>query len=73
MALQRLGDKNMDRLIASIQPWKDGSYYEQRAAAAALCEPRLLKNREHARSVIGYARSHHAEYCGIAGSEDRCV
>jgi hypothetical protein len=52
MALQLLGDKNMDRLITSIQPWKDGSYYEQRAAAAALCEPRLLKNREHARSVL---------------------
>ena len=52
MALQRLGDADMERLIAAMQEWSAGSYLEQRAAAAALCEPRLLARPEHARAVL---------------------
>jgi hypothetical protein len=52
MALQRLGDVDMGRLIEAMQPWARGTPYEQRAAAAALCEPRLLDKAPFARAVI---------------------
>ena len=52
MALQRLGDANMDGLIAAMQDWSQGTPLEQRAAAAALCEPRLLGQEKHARAVL---------------------
>ena len=44
MALQRLGDADLPRLIAEMERWAAGDPYEQRAAAAALCEPRLLRD-----------------------------
>ncbi len=52
MALQRLGDREMDRLIAEMRAWSQGTLLEQRAAAAALCEPRFLHRAEHARQVL---------------------
>jgi hypothetical protein len=48
IALQRLGDADMDALLEVVQPWAEGSPFEQRAAAAALCEPRLLREEGHA-------------------------
>ena len=35
-----------------MQKWSAGNPLEQRAAAAALCEPRLLGQPEHARLVL---------------------
>ncbi len=52
MALQRLGDVNMSQLIRSMQEWSRGSPLEQRAAAAAICEPRLLGQAKHSRAVL---------------------
>ncbi len=52
MALQRLGDADMTRLIAEMRRWSTGTPLEQRAAAAALCEPRLLGQTKHARAVL---------------------
>ncbi len=52
MALQRLGDVNMSQLIRSMQEWSRGSPLEQRAAAAAICEPRLLDQAKHSRAVL---------------------
>lgn len=52
MALQRLGDNSMDGLILAMQTWSLGTPLEQRAAAAALCEPRLLKLPRHCRLVL---------------------
>jgi hypothetical protein len=52
MALQRYGDVDMDGLIIAMQNWSKGSPLEQRAAAAALCEPRLLTQSAHARAVL---------------------
>ena len=52
MALQRLGDADMERLIREMRGWAGGSSLEQRAAAAALCEPRLLGLERHAKSVL---------------------
>jgi hypothetical protein len=52
MALQRLGDVDMEQLIAEMQNWSQGTPLEQRATAAALCEPRLLGQAEHAREAL---------------------
>jgi hypothetical protein len=52
MALQRLGDANIDMLIEEMRHWSAGTLLEQRAAAAVLCEPRLLRHPEHARSTL---------------------
>ncbi len=52
MALQRWGDKDMDALLSAMEGWSRGSPLEQRAAAAALCEPRLLRQERHARRVL---------------------
>ena len=53
MALQRLGDVNMERLIEAIRVWAQGTPLEQRAAAAGLCEPRLLDEAQVALAVLG--------------------
>jgi len=42
MALQRLGDDDSARLADICRDWAAGNRFEQRAAVAALCEPRLL-------------------------------
>jgi hypothetical protein len=52
MALQRFGDVDMDKLVSSMQVWSKGTPLEQRAAAAALCEPRLLGKTKHAKAVL---------------------
>lgn len=52
MALQRLGQQDMDRLIDEMETWAKRGPYVQRAAAAGLCEPRLLKDPDQARRVL---------------------
>jgi hypothetical protein len=42
----------MDGLLRAMETWSQGNPYEQRAAAAALCEPRLLREKRHARQVL---------------------
>jgi hypothetical protein len=44
MGLQRLGDADPSRLVAIVAAWASRSPLEQRAAVAAICEPRLLQD-----------------------------
>jgi hypothetical protein len=44
IGLQGFGNANFQSLLALAREWAGGSWLEKRAAAAALCEPRLLKN-----------------------------
>jgi hypothetical protein len=48
IALQRIGREDMSHLVKEMQGWSTEGPYVQRAAAAGLCEPALLKTREHA-------------------------
>jgi hypothetical protein len=50
--LQLTGDQNMDVLIHEMKKWIKGNWYEKRAAAATLAEPRLLKQPKHAKQVL---------------------
>jgi len=43
IALQKFGDKDIDRLLSEMEIWSRGNLLERRAAIASLCEPRLLK------------------------------
>lgn len=52
MALQRLGARDMETLLSKMARWAGGTPLEQRAAAAALCEPALLKDADHARRTL---------------------
>ena len=52
MALQRLGEVDMRRLIAEMKEWSSGTPLEQRAAVAALCEPKLLGQAKHVKAVL---------------------
>jgi hypothetical protein len=48
IALQRIGREDMQHLLAEMLAWSGEGPYVQRAAIAGLCEPALLKHREHA-------------------------
>ena len=52
MALQRWGDTDMDALLTAMLSWAEGPPLVQRDAAAALAEPRLLKDTHHAAEVL---------------------
>jgi hypothetical protein len=50
--LQLAGDQDMGLLLREMQKWSKGNWYEKRAAAATLSEPRLLKQPKHAKQVL---------------------
>jgi len=52
MALQIFGEEYMEELITEMEKWSKGNSYEKRAAAAALCEPKLLKQKEQVSKVL---------------------
>jgi hypothetical protein len=52
MALQRWGDADMRALVKAMKDWARGTWLEQRAAAAGLCEPRLLADGKQAKAVL---------------------
>ncbi len=53
MALQRYGKEQMDSLLTEMRRWSEGTLLEQRAAAAGLCEPVLLKSSQQVTEVLG--------------------
>ncbi len=52
MALQRIGRESMPHLLAEMRAWAEEGPFIQRAAAAGLCEPALLKRPEDAVHVL---------------------
>jgi hypothetical protein len=52
MALQRMGRESMPHLLAEMRTWAGEGPFVQRAAAAGLCEPALLKKPEDAVHVL---------------------
>ncbi len=51
--LQLVGDQSMSLLVQEMREWSRGNWYEKRAAAAALAEPRLLKQPRIILEVFG--------------------
>jgi hypothetical protein len=52
IALQRMGRTNMPQLIAEMEVWSKDGPFVQRAVAAGLCEPPLLKKPDEVRRVL---------------------
>jgi HEAT repeat protein len=52
IALQHFGDADLPGLLAEMRRWAHGAPLERRAAVAALCEPRLLREPDHVREVL---------------------
>jgi len=50
--LQLAGDQDMQLLLKEMQKWGEGNWYEKRATAAALAEPRLLKEPRIVKQVL---------------------
>lgn len=53
MALQRVGQADMDMLIDRMVSWSNGNWLEMRAAAAGLSEPILLRDENQILRVLG--------------------
>jgi hypothetical protein len=51
-ALQLIGDADLPLLLREMSFWSAGNWLEKRAAAAALAEPRLLKQAENVREAL---------------------
>ncbi len=52
IAFQRVGDQSVEALFRLIRPWVEDRPYVQRAAIAAVSEPRLLKTPGTARQAV---------------------
>ncbi len=52
MALQHLGEKDMELLLDEMFKWSNGNYLEKRAVIAALCEPKLLNNPKQVQKIL---------------------
>jgi hypothetical protein len=51
-AFQRVGDRDLAELRAQAELLADSGWLDRRAAVAAVCEPRLLKDPDHAAWVV---------------------
>lgn len=70
MALQLYGVSDMDGLINIMTEWSLGSCFEKRAVAAALCEPKLLCNKEQVVQVLKILDNITKAICGIEDRKD---
>jgi hypothetical protein len=52
IGLQKYGLTDMPGLLAVLEGWARGSYLEQRAVVAALCEPALLREKSVVHQVL---------------------
>ena len=66
LGLQYLGTADLPALLDLMQPWSTGNSFEQRAAAAALCEPKLLTNPADVERVLAILDLITASISGIA-------
>ncbi len=70
MALQRIGDLDVDLALREAKELSQGNFLEKRAAAAALCEPRLLKSEDIARAVLEMLDDITSSIVGFEGKDD---
>ena len=70
MALQRVGDFDMAFLLREMKEWSTGNFMEKRAAAAALCEPRLLTSEKVAGAVLDILDEETSSIVGFQDAKD---
>lgn len=52
LGLQKYGRTSIEHLLEMMEEWSKGTLLERRAAVAALCEPALLEDRDHADRIM---------------------
>jgi len=52
IALQLIGESDINLLLREMETWKKGNLLERRAVVAALCEPKLLTQTDTVRQVL---------------------
>ncbi|HBE78941.1 MAG TPA: hypothetical protein DDW65_14360 [Firmicutes bacterium] len=52
IGIQEIAEKNMTEIIDNLEKWLDGNDLEKRAVVAALCEPKLLKEKSMNRRIL---------------------
>jgi hypothetical protein len=45
IGIQEMAGNNLDEILQNLKKWISGNDYEKRAVVAALCEPKLLKDK----------------------------
>jgi hypothetical protein len=70
MALQRIGDADISLALREAGELSHGNFLEKRAAAAAMCEPRLLKQEDIASAVLGMLDDTTASIVGFKGKDE---
>src|SRR5665647_974214 len=70
LALQRIGDVNIDFLLQEMEEWSKGNLFEKRAALATLCEPLLLTSETVAGSVLNILDQVTASFASIRNRKD---
>jgi hypothetical protein len=68
LGLQRLGDRDVGQLFDAVEPWAGGNDLERRAAAAAVSEPRFLREETNALRALDLLD---ALTESVAGAADR--
>ncbi len=70
MALQRIGDVDINLALHEAKELSGGNFLEKRAAAAALCEPRLLKTEIITTGVLDMLNDITASIVGLNCEKD---
>ncbi len=74
MALQRLGDADLPRLLDLVSDWAhDPEPLVRRAAAAGICEPRLLRTDEARRCAFTVCAQTTESLLGLSDAERRAT
>lgn len=71
MALQRVGDADIKLALCEARELSRGNFLEKRAAAAALCEPRLLKSESTASAVLDMLDDTTTSIVGFTGEQNK--
>ena len=70
MAIQRIGDADITLALREAEELSHGNFLEKRAAAAAMCEPRLLKKEAIAIAVLDMLDDITALIVGFKGKDE---
>ena len=74
MALQRLGDADLPRLLDLVSDWThDSDPLVRRAAAAGICEPRLLRTDKARRCALTACAQTTESLLGLSDAERRAA
>jgi hypothetical protein len=67
IGIQQIAERNMNEIIDTLKNWTGGNDLEKRAVVAALCEPKLLKEKGIVVELFGILDKLTMEFDRIAG------